>query len=133
MLKEELGAEYVLNSSLESFEEEFKALAKKLNATVALDCIGGEFTGTLLENMPSKSIVYFYGALSGKACSNINALTMIGRNQKLQGWILGEYIADKGMGMMGVMKTCKQMMANSHAKSDVQAKFPLSNFRESYE
>lgn len=97
----------MLNSSLEGFEEELKALTKKLSATVCLECVGGEMTGTILENMPGKTILYFYGALSSEGASNINALTMIGRGQKIQGWILGEYIADKGMGMMGVMKQCK--------------------------
>ena len=64
LLKEEYGAKYVLNSSTDTFKEEFTALCKELKATCCLECVGGELTGTLLECMPSRSIMHFYGALS---------------------------------------------------------------------
>ena len=45
LLKEELGAEFVLNSSSENFMTEFESLAEKMNATVLIECVGGSATG----------------------------------------------------------------------------------------
>uniref|UniRef100_A0A7S3J4H5 Alcohol dehydrogenase-like C-terminal domain-containing protein n=1 Tax=Euplotes harpa TaxID=151035 RepID=A0A7S3J4H5_9SPIT len=65
----DLGAEHVLNSSLETFENDLKELTHKLEATGFFDAIAGDTTGLILNNMPRKSTAYVYGALSGKAVS----------------------------------------------------------------
>jgi hypothetical protein len=39
-------------------------LAKKLKATALIECVGGFLTGKLMECLPSRSTVVFYGALS---------------------------------------------------------------------
>ena len=54
---EGLGAEYIVNSSLDTFTEDLTKLAQKLEATVFFDCIGGDITGQVLDWMPSKSSV----------------------------------------------------------------------------
>jgi NADPH:quinone reductase-like Zn-dependent oxidoreductase len=41
LLKKEYGAEYVLNSSDESYENDLFELAQKLGANVALECVAG--------------------------------------------------------------------------------------------
>ena len=41
ILQQQYGAEYVLNSTAEGFEEELKNLSKKLKAKTLLECIGG--------------------------------------------------------------------------------------------
>lgn len=46
---EELGAEYIVNSSSETFKEDLTALVQKLNATIFFDAIGGEITGQVLD------------------------------------------------------------------------------------
>ena len=66
---EALGAEYIVNSSLDTFADDLSALISKLNATVFFDAIGGDITGQVLDLMPSKSTVYVYGALSMKNVS----------------------------------------------------------------
>lgn len=63
ILKSE-GAEYILNSSEENFEKDFKELAEKLDAKTCYECIGGDFTGTIVRLMPKDSIITVYGCLS---------------------------------------------------------------------
>lgn len=48
MLKNEYGAEYVLNSTTENFDNELYELSKQLKANVALECVAGETTGRIL-------------------------------------------------------------------------------------
>ena len=55
---EALGAEYIVNSSSETFKEDLTALVQKLNATIFFDAIGGEITGQVLDWMPIKSTVH---------------------------------------------------------------------------
>jgi len=42
-----------------------------------------------MECLPSRSTVVFYGALSEKGASSIDPLLMIGRNYRLEGFVLG--------------------------------------------
>lgn len=89
MLQEEHGQKYVLNSTKEGFHEELKELAKTLKATTLLDAVAGPQFGKLLECMPSRSTAYIYGALSEEGPGDIDALLLIGRSYKIEGWILG--------------------------------------------
>ena len=92
LLKEEYGAEFVLNSSSPNFTEEFIKLCKEMKATALIECIGGETTGKLLECLPSRSTVVVYGALSGTGCCEIDPLLLIGRSYKIEGFILNYWI-----------------------------------------
>jgi NADPH:quinone reductase-like Zn-dependent oxidoreductase len=80
MLKEEYGCAYVLNSSSEGFWEEFEELASKLKIKVLIECVSGELTGQLMQRMPFKSTVLFYGALSEQPISEIDPKKFMGRN-----------------------------------------------------
>uniref|UniRef100_A0A7S3N9P1 Enoyl reductase (ER) domain-containing protein n=2 Tax=Euplotes harpa TaxID=151035 RepID=A0A7S3N9P1_9SPIT len=66
---EELGAENILNSSLETFENDLKEAIAKLQPTIFFDAIGGKITGQVLNLMPEKSTAYVYGLLSGEEFS----------------------------------------------------------------
>lgn len=48
MLKNEYGAQYVLNSETEGFDEELYKLSVQLGANVALECVAGELTGKIM-------------------------------------------------------------------------------------
>ena len=46
---EALGAEYILNSTSETFTADLTELAKKLEATVFFDAVAGDITGQVLD------------------------------------------------------------------------------------
>ena len=83
LLKEECGAEFVLNSNSPDFTEQFTKLCKEMKATALIECVGGETTGKLLECLPSRSTIIFYGALSEKGCCEIDPLLLIGRSYSI--------------------------------------------------
>ena len=89
LLKNEYGAEHVLNSTSPTFYDDLKALAKHLKAKILIECVCGDDAGRLLECLPSRSTMVVYGALSEQGPSNIDPLLLIGRSYKIQGWILG--------------------------------------------
>lgn len=64
LLKEKYGAEYVLNSTSETFDKDLYALSKKLDANVALECVAGEMPGRILQVLAVGGILISYGQLS---------------------------------------------------------------------
>ena len=65
--KEELlriGADYVLNTNDNDFEQNLEEIAKKESATKFYDAIGGEFAVKVLRKLPPESILTIYGILA---------------------------------------------------------------------
>ena len=65
--KEELlriGADYVLNTKDDDFEQKLEEIAKKESATKFYDAVGGEFTVKVLRKLPPGCIVSIYGILA---------------------------------------------------------------------
>lgn len=58
------GADYVLNSTSDKFEEELAEIAQKEEATLCFEAVAGSFSGTILKAMPYKSTLLVYGFLS---------------------------------------------------------------------
>ena len=92
MLKEEHGQKYVLCTKSETFFQDLTALAAELEATVFIDCVAGDMTGKTIECLPFGSTTYFYGSLSGLPIMDIDPFKFKGRNMKLKGFILGNFL-----------------------------------------
>jgi len=83
MLIKEYDQEHVLCTTSDTFFSDLKDRAKELKATVFFDAVSGEMTGKTLEQLPSRSKVVFYGALSEKPMSEIDPLLLIGRSYSI--------------------------------------------------
>ena len=99
-----------------------------MKATALIECVGGETTGKLLECLPSRSTIIFYGALSEKGCCEIDPLLLIGRSYKIEGFVLFHYIGSKGAKITDVIKKCNALMADKTLQSKIQKEFGLSAF-----
>ena len=66
-LLESLGADYVVVTSREGWQDEIKALVERLNISVVLDAIAGDMTGTMMKLLPAKSTTIVYGGLAGES------------------------------------------------------------------
>ena len=89
------------------------ALAKELKATTYLDAVAGDQFGRILECLPSRSTAYVYGALSEQGPGEIDPLLLIGRSYKIEGWILGSYIASKGLKIVGIIGKVNALMKDT--------------------
>lgn len=63
----DLGAEHILDSSTDTFDDDLKKLSAELGATAYFDPICGDFCTRVLTKLPAGSTAYVYGALSGGA------------------------------------------------------------------
>jgi len=96
-LLKSIGAEHILDQKSESFETELKALAHELEASLAIDSVGGPMPQLLLDTMPEYSTVTHIGNLSGQD-AQINTLkTLTARHQKLEGFEVAGWLAAQNL------------------------------------
>lgn len=119
------GAQYVLNSTQNGFDEELKTLAAKTNATLVFDAVGGEMTRRLLLAVPFGSIVVVYGNLSGEQ-PLIDHRSLVTDNKKVTGFYLVNWHRENGI--TGTLKCILEArnMLKKQITIPVQAKFSLS-------
>lgn len=89
-LLHDLGAEYVLNSSDPSFDDELETLGRRLRITMAFDAISGEMTGRLLRALPRGARVTVFGSLSEQPCK-IDPDQLIFENKEVDGFLLSDW------------------------------------------
>ena len=86
--------EHILDSSEEDFENKLKEKFEEFEVTVALDCVGGEITGKLLNIMGQNAVLISYGQMSGKPIGPIDTVTFLAKNQRIEPFILP--LSDQG-------------------------------------
>lgn len=85
-LLKELGADYVINTNEENWQEELKKLAKELDARMCFECIGGDMAAKILGLMPYGSTVYHYGNLLFKPVEGLSSVDLIFFNKRVSGY-----------------------------------------------
>lgn len=86
------GEEYVLNSSSDDFIENFRKITQSLNANIAVDAVGGDYTGQLMNALPDHSEIIVYGGLSGSSIGSIDPLEIIFKSKKISGFNLNDWM-----------------------------------------
>ena len=118
------GFENVLISKDSNFQKELTIRAKKLNALVAFDAVGGEMTGTMASCMPTGSHVIVYGGLAGTACE-VHPGSLIFQGQTIHGYWLSSYLTSRGALSIIRLSRKVQKMLKTELKSDVRKRYSL--------
>jgi len=123
------GCKFVLDTNDEKFVDSLTELAHRNNATAAIDAVGGELTGKLLNAMPAGSEVLVYGGLSGMAVSGINTLDLIFKNKVLSGFNLNDWIAEKSKEDFSKISVYIQMLfMDKKLVTKIQNSFGMDDF-----
>lgn len=72
-----------------------------------------------MERMPSRSTCLLYGLLSEKKVADIDPLLFIGRGQTIEGWILGDFIQNKGLGIISTIGKANELVQNGTLSSKI--------------
>ena len=84
-----------------------------------------------MSKMPSKSIAIVYGCLSEQPVSDVDPLLLIGRNQRIEGFLLNLYMAEKSTwALLGIINKASKLIANNTIHSDVAKKISLFEVKE---
>ena len=128
---QDLGAENILNSTDADFPQKLQDLAKQLRATVVLEAIGGKMTGQILSKMPSNSTCMLYGCLSEQPVGDVDPLLLIGRNQRIEGFLVSEWLGAQGLWtQIGTINRAAKLIATKGIHSDVAKRISLWEVRE---
>jgi NADPH2:quinone reductase len=120
------GAQYILDSSLENFPDELRTLTFRLNATLALDAVGGSLTRTLLMALPYEGCVMVYGNLSGEQ-PETDHRTLVTDHKSITGFYLVNWLKKQNIFMLIKTVLKARKLIKESVQVPVQARFPLSN------
>lgn len=100
-----------------------------MGAKTCLECVGGDFTGTIMKCMPKGSLTTVYGCLSQKPVGNIDVGDMLFSAKKMDTFMLVQWLKSKNIITLlptfyKVRKTISQTL-----KSEVAKKFSLDKIQ----
>lgn len=122
----ETGFEHVLWQLDENFTKNLDVLAKKLNASIAFDAVGGALSGQMLSCMPEGGTLYLYGAMGASTLSEIPASDVIFKRKNVQGFNMNEWKEELMDGELEKVSIILQdLFIKGVLKTDIQGQFPL--------
>jgi len=119
-LKNELKAEYVLNSEDENWRSELVSLCNKFNCKLAFDALGGEMTGHLFQALRPGGSVKIYGGLSGKSPVGFTIDQFIFKEKKVEGFWLSKWLEAKGLFGLAIMSRKLRALIGNDLSSKVK-------------
>jgi NADPH:quinone reductase-like Zn-dependent oxidoreductase len=127
----QLGAEHVLNSSLEAFEVDLGYKVNSLKASAFFDAVGGADGTLVFKHMPPHSTTYLYGALSGQGIT-ATPFDLIFQSKTLRGFWLTEELKDHAQAAKIFASTFANLASREFTTTIVK-KFPQEQFKEALE
>jgi NADPH2:quinone reductase len=127
-----IGAQHALISTEPGFDEKLKALAHRLNATLLLDAIGGDFTQRLIDASPDGSTLVFYSGLSGEPAS-IRPNSIYNHGRRVEGLLLAPWALKNGVLKILQVALRAQNLLQTDVQITIQRRLPLSAAQEGLE
>jgi NADPH:quinone reductase len=125
------GVKNVLNISDGLFQAHLSKLVGELNVTAAIDAVGGELTGKLINIMPDGSEVLLYGGLSGAPIGGIDPIEIIFNNKVLSGFYLSSWRDEKTPEeLKNISKYIQSLFFKGEIKTKINRIFPVESFYE---
>lgn len=124
-----MGCKYTLDSSDTDFDQQFKELALKLNATLVLDAVGGKHAEILIKNAPHASKLITYAKLSEETMC-FDTRILVQQEKEIHGFYLANW--NKNQSILKVLGNTKkvQKLVKNELKTNIQATFPFEQANE---
>ena len=127
-----LGAKHVLVSTEADFDQNLKELAHRLNATLFLEAISGEFTQRLIDASPKGSLILLYSNLS-QAPAQINPNSLWYFDRRVEGFILSTWAPKQGLSKILRLTRQVQKLAHTALTTTFQKRIPFTSVQEGLE
>jgi NADPH:quinone reductase-like Zn-dependent oxidoreductase len=122
-----MGERHVLDSSAPAFGDRLRDVTGNLRATIAFDAVAGAMTGLLLEALPEQSTVVVYGALSREKCGEIDPISLIFRNKRVEAFYLGEWLLRKSLpARLRLLRAGQASILDGTLRTEIARRIPLS-------
>lgn len=127
-----LGAEHVLVSTDADFDQRLTTLTHRLNATLILDAISGDFTQRLIDASPPGSLILLYANLSDSPVKFLpNSLWL--HDRRVDGFYLGTWASKHSFLRLWSLSRQAQNLADAELQTTFQKRLPLSAVQEGLE
>lgn len=127
-----LGADHVLNSTDAKFDEELKDLTHRLDATLILDAIAGDFTQRLVDASPAESLILFYSNLS-QSPAKVNPNSLWYFNRRVEGFHLSTWTRKQSLLKIFLDTRRVQKMVHSDLTTEFRKRIPFTAVQEGLE
>ena len=123
------GADIVLNSTEEEFDQQLHDVCHQTNTRLAFDAVAGQLTNQLLKAMPPNSRVTVFSALA-KQNVRANPGLLIFENKKIDSFWLGPWMSTQNVvKLMRLWKRTQKQIPNL-LKSEVRKIYPIQEVKE---
>ena len=127
-----LGADCVLLTSADNFDQSLKHWAKKLKAKVLLDSVAANDTPRVLNAMPNSSTALVYGRLTETQDvlgGLFSVADVIFRDMRIEGFWLAKYIGDASpLQVLALSSKVQKLFAQGIFKTDIYARVGFDDF-----
>ena len=127
-----LGAEHVLVSTEADFDQRLKELAQRLNATLFLEAISGEFTQRLIDASPKGSLILLYSNLS-RSLAQINPNSLWYFDRRVEGFILSTWAPKQSFLKILLFTRRVQNLAHTDLTTTFRKRIPFTSAQEGLE
>jgi len=127
-----LGAEHVLVSTDADFDQKLSTLTHRLNATLVLDAISGDFTQRLVDASPPNSLILLYSILSASP-AKIMPHSLWNFNRRVEGFYLPTWASQHGILKILSVSQQVQKLASTDLQVTFQKRIPLASAQEGLE
>jgi NADPH2:quinone reductase len=129
-----LGADCVLLTSDDNFDQSLKHWAKKLKAKVLLDSVAVDDTPRVLNAMPNSSTALVYGRLTETQDvlgGLFSVADVIFRDMRIEGFWLAKYIGDASpLQVLALSSKVQKLFAQGIFKTDIYARVGFDDFAQ---
>jgi NADPH:quinone reductase-like Zn-dependent oxidoreductase len=123
-LLRQLGAEHVLNSSDDNFDEALRILCEKLGASISFEAVSGEMSGRILRAQPQGSRMLVYGGLSMQGVT-LDPSSLIFEGKRVEGFWLSAWMRRRNILSQLRIASQVQKLLGSDLKTEIRARLPL--------
>ena len=88
LLENDLKVKHVFNTSESDWKQKLGMLCMKTRPSACLECVSGDMTGAMCDFLGFGGTVILYGTLSEKPASGINTIGFIGKDLKIESYLL---------------------------------------------
>jgi NADPH2:quinone reductase len=127
-----LGAEHVLVSTDAGFDQKLTDLTHRLNATLILDAISGDFTQRLIDASPPGSLILLYANLSDSPVKFLPSSLWL-HDRRVEGFYLGTWASKHSFLKLMSLSRQVQSLADAELQTTFQKRLPLSAAQEGLE
>lgn len=131
-----LGGDYVFTTSSNSWQEDFKKTCSDLNVTNFFDCVGGNYTGWVMNLLPRGSTLYHFGNLELRRLGELDTHDFIFHKKELVGWWLTAWLQSLSKDELTKWRNYIIEDLNSGSdifKTTVSKSFGLDEFEKAFE